>query len=340
MPSDSDRIASDMAAIRDTLAGIGLDDSAQGIAADRVRQALAQHGRDLDAIADAARAVAKAAADRETLVAQRDAEMPTDDQIRAAQEAVILASDGGSPDDLAAATDRLSNLLAEKKAAQDKFERGETKSADDLHSATTDLPEDPGSASPLAGLSPMSALMAALKALEPNAGAGAPAQGAPAGVPATLAGASAPDGQLADLLDSLQSDHDGHGSRALVDPNWQHGAGQTQLSADQSLQLPTLSNAQTGADVSGRPASPFVVAGPPSGQPSGAAGGAPMPPMVPPMTPMTGNAAASGKGKNDQKIIRQDPDFTGADIDQDVATSGVVGRGEGRREQMGGIRRS
>jgi hypothetical protein len=329
MPPDPDRVAGDIAAIRETLAGIGLDDSAQGDAADAVRRALTQHGAALDAIADAANAAAKAAADRERLVAQRDVEIPSDEQIHAAQEAVIVAAAAasagtGSPDDVRTATDRLSDLLAQKKAAQDKFDNGEAKSAGDLDSATSDLPDAAGS--PLGGMSPLSAILGTLQKLEP---AGAPG-GAPQ-APATLAGATSPDGDLADMLDQLQSGDDDHlRTPGLTDPSWQPGEGQTHVSSDVLPAMPTISGAQTGADVSGRSANPFTVTPPPAeGGTSGPPGGAPMSPMGP-MAPMGGRGGASAKGKG-ERIIREDSDFTGADIDRDVATSGVVGRGEGRR---------
>lgn len=328
MPPDPDRVAGDIAAIRETLAGIGLDDSAQGDAADAVRRALTQHGAALDAIADAANAAAKAAADRERLVAQRDVEMPSDEQIRNAQEAVIVAAAAasagtGSPDDVRAATDRLSDLLAQKKAAQDKFANGEAKSAGDLDSATSDLPDAAGS--PLGGMSPLSAILGTLQKLQPT---GAPG-GAPQ-APATLTGATSPDGDLADMLDQLQSGDDGPRAPGLTDPSWQHGEGQTHVSSDVPPAMPTIAGAQTGADVSGRSANPFTVTPlPAEGGASGPAGGAPMAPMAP-MAPTGGRGGASAKGKG-ERIIREDSDFTGADIDHEVATSGVVGRGEGRR---------
>lgn len=343
MPTDPDNVAADLAAIRETLAGIGLDDTASGDAADAVRRALAQHGRHLDAIGDAARAVAQAANDRATLVATRDAETPTDDEIRAAQEAVILAAsaaaDGtGSPDDVRAATDRLSDLLAQKKDAQEKFSTGEATSAQNLDNATTDLPANPAS-SPLSAASVLPTLLSTLSQLRPPT---APMTGSPTAGDAPTAPVGVPedsvDPDVASLLDSLQPGPDGNssGPSGLTDPNFAPGAGQTHTSADElPPQMPTLSGAQTAADVSGRPANPFTVA-PASGSPAlgagapEAGGGMPMAPMAP-MAPMGGSGVSSGKGKGEKTIIRRDPDLTGADIDADIATSGIVGRGERHR---------
>lgn len=98
--------------------------------------------------------------------------------------------------------------------------------------------------------------------------------------------------------------------------------------------MPTLSGVTTAADVSGKGSPAFTVDPSPGGAAGSAgapgAGGVPMSPM---MGPMSGGAGgvAQGKRRDKTSIINRDPDLTGADIASEIATSGVIGRGESRR---------
>ncbi|GAB4989616.1 MULTISPECIES: hypothetical protein [Mycobacterium avium complex (MAC)] len=349
MTGQPDRVAADIAAIRETLAGIGIDDQSQGAAADAMRAALAQRGVYLDSIADAARAVARAAAQRQALVAERDAATPSDAEIRAAQEAVIEAASqaaaaAGTPEqaqrsqDEQNAIDRLADLLNQKREAQKKFESGEKASAQSLDDATKDLPSAPGSAGAFPGASAWGPLMSVLSSLG-HAGAPRVAMPAGAGVPEGGGGdpvAFSPESEdpVAALLDSLGDDD----SREIPKsgPQLDAGAGQTHTSAAEGggQQMPTLSGVTTAADVSGKGSPAFTVDPSPGGAAGSAgapgAGGVPMSPM---MGPMSGGAGgvAQGKRRDKTSIINRDPDLTGADIASEIATSGVIGRGESRR---------
>lgn len=345
---DPDRVAADLAAIRETLAGIGLDDQSKGPAADAVRSALAQRGTYLDSIAQAARSVAQAAEQRQALVAERDASTPSDGEIRAAQEAVIEAAaqsaaaagtaDGPQRDrEEKDAIDRLADLLNQKREAQKRFETGENASAESLDTATKDLSHSPNSAGPLSNsaLGPLTGVLSSLMhAATPHAGSPAPAAVPGAGAdPVALSPGD--EDPVAELVNRL-----GSGDPREV-PRWAPelgvGAGQTHVSSadDIGQQMPTLSGVTTNADVSGKGSAAFAV-GPAAateaaaeGGAAGAGGGMPMSPMMSPMANRGG--VAQGKQRNKTSIINQDPDLTGEDIASEIATSGVIGRGEGRR---------
>lgn len=81
-----------MAAIREVLDGLDVDDALGGESGQLVRQSLAEHGRRAEVLGDAARAVAQAVQARRANVAERDAATPSDSETRAAQEAVVRAS--------------------------------------------------------------------------------------------------------------------------------------------------------------------------------------------------------------------------------------------------------
>ncbi|WP_257000426.1 hypothetical protein [Mycobacterium avium] len=347
--ADPDRVAADLAAIRETLAGIGLDDQSQGPAADAVRAALAQRGTYLDAIAQAARSVAQASEQRRALVAERDASTPSDSEIRAAQEAVIeaaaqTAAAAGTADEPQRereekdAIDRLADLLNQKREAQKRFESGENASAESLDTATKDLSQSPNSAGALSNsaLGPLAGVLSSLmRAATPHAGAPV----APAAVPGAGADpvALSPEDEdpVAALVNRLGSDD----PREI--PRWAPelgvGAGQTHVSSadDIGQQMPTLSGVATNADVSGKGSAAFA-AGPATAAEAGSeaaaagAGGMPMSPMMSPMA-ARGGGVAQGKQRDKTSMINRDPDLTGEDIASEIATSGVIGRGEGRR---------
>lgn len=338
--ADADQIANDLAALTDELARIGLDDTAQGGAADAFRQRASQNGQRLTELTDAARAVAAAVEQHKTLLADRDATTPTESELTAAKEAVTaasrdLASGTGTQDDFRRATEHLAQLLARKKAAQERFTRGEQNTAETLSGATQELPE-PDAAGLGNGPSPLASLLSTLGQLAPAAMSGAPS-GAPPASGENPAGQPGFDPQTAALLDSLLPGNDGESSD-FVDPSdidesgFVKGAGQTHVSAD-IPQPATLAGVQTLADVSGRPANPFTASGVAPGgvattTPTAGGAGMPMAPMAPPPGSAGSTGATSGKTSNAASIINTDPDFTGADLEQQVATSGIIGRGE------------
>ncbi|MEB3022930.1 MULTISPECIES: hypothetical protein [Mycolicibacter] len=344
MPEQSDRVAANLASLKDVLSAIGIEDDSTGEAAEAIRRVLADRGDHLEQVSAAASAVAQAAREREALVKQREATMPSEAEIQAAQEAVINSA--GTSDEQGA-IDRLADLLAQKRDAQKAFERGEELAADELETATRDLPSAhlPSAGNPAAAMGPLMGLLSSLSKVGTGAG-GMPAAGeaAEAGAPTGFA----PEEQdpVSGVLARLASgDHGGGGlhNRAFGEPDFADGAGQTHVAGSLvgGQQMPTLSGAVTGADVSGRGAAPFTVSSPPVGSAGsgGGMGGGGMP-MMPPMGAGAGTGAgggaAQGKSRDKNSIMNTDPDFTGADIDADIATSGVIGRGESQRHSGGG----
>lgn len=349
-PTDPTQLAADIAAVNEAFASIGTDGVFHGPGADSLRAALAGHGDRLGAITSAVQAVAAAAEERKALVAERDAAMPTEQEIQEAEErlvaAVAAASDAAASgdanaaavanDDVQRATDRLADLLAQKKAAQERFDQGEKTSAGNLDAATADLPDPgPGGVDPKSALAPLGALLSNLQGLQL-----APQAAPQPGPPVAAEDGTYPQGEedpAAALLDSLlpgendSSDWpDGEPqSTPFGDPSLAPGAGQTHTSADLPAQMPTMSGVVTSADVSGRSANPFLAAPPATAAaPPGGAG------MMPPMMPMGGvggPGVASGRDKADAHIMKKDPDLTGDDIDASIATSGIIGRSGTRR---------
>jgi len=348
-PTDPAQLAADIAAANQAFARIDPDSALRGPGADSLRAALAGHGDHLSAITAAVEAVATATEQRKALVAERDAAMPTPEEIQAAEEdlvaAVAAAADAPAGDAAAAnagvqrATDRLADLLAQKKAAQDRFEQGDKASAAALDSGVAGLPDT--TSTPIdakAMIAPLGALLSNLQRMQ----FASPPAVAPAAAPeATDAGlyTQGQEDPAAALLDSLLPGKDDNSSdwpaagttqsATLSDPDWIPGAGQTHTSADVPTQMPTLSGVMTGADVSGRSANPFLAA-PPLSAATPAGGGAMMPPMMP-MGAAGGPGVASGRDKGAAHIIRKDPDLTGDDIDASIATSGIIGREGPRR---------
>ncbi|UCN12884.1 MULTISPECIES: hypothetical protein [Mycobacterium avium complex (MAC)] len=350
-PTDPAQLAADIAAVNEAFASIGTEGAFYGPGADSLRAALAGHGDRLGAITSAVQAVAAAAEQRKALVAERDAAMPTEQEIQEAEEhlvaAVAAASDAAASGDanvaaaanadVQRATDRLADLLAQKKAAQERFDQGEKVSAGNLDTATADLPDaGSGGVDPKAALAPLGALLSNLQALNPASTAAAPA-----GQPMAAEDGAYPQGEedpAAALLDSLlpgenddSSDWpDGQPqSTPYGDPSMEPGAGQTHTSADLPQQMPTMSGVVTSADVSGRSANPFLAATPPAA--TTPAGGAGMMPPIMPMGGVGGPGVASGRDKADAHIMKKDPDLTGEDIDASIATSGIIGRSGKRR---------
>lgn len=337
MPEQSDRVAANLASLSEVLSAIGIDEDGSGEAAEAIRRVLAERSDHLDQISSAAAAVAQAAREREALVKQREVAMPSDEEIRSAQEAVINSA-GTSGEQ--SAIERLADLLAQKRDAQKDFEKGEELAADGLESATRDLSSAAHmpAASPAAAIGPLMGLLSSLSKVGTGGG------GMPGGAEASEAGAPtgfAPEEQdpVSGVLARLASgDHGGSGlhNREFGDSEFADGAGQTHTAgaAFGGQQMPTLSGAVTGADVSGRGAAPFAVSSAPVGSAGGggmgAGGGMPMAPMMPPMGG-AGGGAAQGKNRDKNSIMNTDPDFTGADIEADIATSGVIGRGESQR---------
>lgn len=349
-PTDPTQLAAQIAGVTESFARISPDGALHGPGADSLRAALAGHGDRLGSITSAVQAVATAAEQRKALVAERDAAMPTDDEFRQAEDALVTAAaaaaDAEASGDANAAalanagvrkaTDRLADLLAQKKAAQERFDHGEKASADILDSGVAGLPD--AKSAPVdakSAIAPLSALLSTLQKM-PFA---APAAGAPGGPQAADAGNYAPGQQdpAAALLDSLLPGNDDNSSHwpdgepaAFVAPDVVPGEGQTHTSADvPTQQVPTLRGVVTSADVSGRAANPFL--SPPLGSPVGhSPGGGMMPPMMP-MGGAGGPGVASGRDKGGPHIIKKDPDLTGDDIDAAIATSGIIGRNGSRR---------
>lgn len=350
-PTDPTQLAADIAAVNEAFARIGTDDAFHGPGADSLRAALTGHEERLGAITSAIQAVAAAAEQRKALVAERDAAMPTEEEIQAAEERLVAtvaaASDAAASGDADAAavansdvgraTDRLADLLAQKKAAQERFDHGEKLSAGNLDAATADLPDaSPAAMDTKSTLAPLGALLSSLQGLHL-----APPAAATTGTPMAADDGTYPPGDedpAAALLDSLLPGENDDSSvwpngeppsTPFGDPNWAPGAGQTHTSADLPTQMPTMSGAVTSADVSGRSANPFLAAPPPNAA-TPSAGGGMMPPMMP-MGGVGGPGVASGRDKADAHIMKKDPDLTGEDIDASIATSGIVGRSGTRR---------
>jgi hypothetical protein len=355
--TDPNQIAAEIAAAYDAFAAIDPGEDTQGLTADRLRAALSQHATHLDAIKQSVQAVATAVDRRKDLIAERDATMPSDEEIADAEQQLVLATAAAAEaaagadrdaesiatDKVARATDRLADLLAQKKAVQDRYTRGEQSTAESLDTTTTGLL--PATGAP-PGLAPLGAWL--LSNLQRMAAGSVPA---PMMSMPALAGPAdeaiampslGPDPTAA-LLQALLPDHDDNADNnphnqtpqflpPFSDPPWSPGMGQTHTSADLPTQMPTMPGALTTADVSGRPANPFIATPPPTAV---APASGPGPAMIPPMMPMGAGAAgtgvASGRDGAAKPIIKQDPDLTGADIDAHIATSGVIGRDTERR---------
>lgn len=349
-PTDPTQLTAQIAAVNEAFAQISPDGALHGPGAESLRAALAGHGDRLNSITSAVQAVATAAQQRKALVAERDAAMPTDEELGQAEEdlvaAAAAAADAQASGDANAAavanarvekaTDRLADLLAQKKAAQDRFDRGEKAGADTLDSGVADLHD--ANSSPVdakSAIAPLSALLSNLQKMP----LGAPAAGG-APVPQAADAANYAPGQqdpAAALLDSLLPGDNDSSSQwpdgapsALGTTDPVPGAGQTHTSSDVPMQqMPTLSGVLTSADVSGRSANPFL-APPPASPASTSPGGGMMPPMMP-MGGLGGPGVASGRDKGGAHIIKKDPDLTGDDIDAAIATSGIIGRNGSRR---------
>lgn len=329
--NDAERLAEAIEQLRESLSGIRLDDSAQGAAADTIRANLTERGMQLDMLHSAAKAMAQAAEERRGNLADLQAQTPSDEELRAASDDIqrlsrAAAQGEATPSQVQAAIDRLSGLLDEKKRAQQTFEKREQRTAETLDGATADLPAD----GPLPGLAAMApAMLSSLSQLRlPEA--------APVGAPAGAemgGGEQAADPSAADLLDELLPGADGSSSHWGGSPYGGDGsgggAGITHVSADELPIQATVAGVQTGADVSGRSSTPPPVI--PSGAGGGgavAAGGMGAGMGGVPMAPMAPGGASPGKSQERPHIINTDPDFTGADIDARIATSGIIGRGE------------
>jgi hypothetical protein len=345
-PTDSTDVSAQIDVVTEAFAQISPDGALHGPGADSLRAALVGHGDRLGSITSAVQAVATAAEQRKALVAERDAAMPTDDEFQQAEDALVTAAAaaadaeaGGDANAVALAhagvqkaTDRLADLLAQKKAAQERFDHGEKASADTLDSGVAGLPD--AKSAPVDAKSAIAPLSALLSNLQKMPFAAPAAAGAPPVPQAVDAGNYAPGQQdpAAALLDSLLPGDDENSSRwpdgeptALGAPVVAPGEGQTHTSADVSTQqMPTLRGVVTAADVSGRAANPFLA--PPLGSPvAHSPGGGMMPPMMP-MGGAGGPGVASGRDRGGAHIIKKDPDLTGDDIDVAIATSGIIGR--------------
>lgn len=348
-PTDPTQLAADIAAVNEAFSAIDTDGALHGPGADALKNALAGHGDRLSTITSAVQAVATATQQRKALVAERDAAMPSDAEIQKAEEDLVTAAaaaadaqTSGDPNAAATAnagvqkaTDRLAELLAQKKAAQERFDHGEKASADTLDSGVSDLHDAHAPVDAKSAMAPLGALLSNLQRMATTAPPAAVAPGMPmAADPASYAPGQ--EDPAAALLDSLlpgdnNSSHwpDGEPQSAFGPPELAPGAGQTHTSSDFSPQTPTLSGVVTSADVSGRAANPFLA--PPPGSPAAPSpGGGMMPPMMP-MGGAGGPGVASGRDKGGPHIIKKDPDLTGDDIDASIATSGIIGRNGKRR---------
>ncbi|WP_100514027.1 hypothetical protein [Mycobacteroides abscessus] len=334
MTSEDDQGAADMAAIRDVLGGLDVDDALGGESGQLVRQALAEHGRRAEVLGDAARAVAEAVQTRQANIAERDAATPSDSEIRAAQEAVVRASnayaDGtGTKEQLDGAISELARLQRAKRVAQNTFQEKERAGADKLESATQGLPD--ASAGGPGG--PMGSLLSMLGNMKPpQAPMASPMPAGAGGDPGAVAQPASYGGIDPALADLLAGD-DPLDSGGAFGPLGE-GEGQTHVSSDDGFvrQPQTLTGVQTAADISGRSGNSMSGSGA-LGASGAGVGGAGMggmgAPMVPP--PMGGARPNSDKKQQGEaNIMNTDPDMTGDDIDVSVASSGVLGRAERR----------
>lgn len=349
MPSDNaDDLTVDLVALRDLISGIDLQD-AHGAAADQIRSALASHSAQLSASSQMAEAVHNALTRRATLVAQRDAQMPTDDEIRSAEHAVLAASSAaaagtGSPEDVTKATEHLADLLLRKRTAEANFTEGQNEAAQTLEATTTQLSDTaPPWTSILGALAGMASGISTALPATGEALAGAPmSQTAPASASPSDEN-TAPRSSEAALLDQFEPNHGGNGSSlnphsATTDYRPTEQAGMTHTSADLSSTPGALIGVQ-GPETA-RPANPFMATGPSSagtpGIPSAAGAppmmGAPMmgAPMAPGQGPTDGSSVASKAKRPHSPIIDiKDPELSGDDIDSERASSGVIGRHDG-----------
>lgn len=340
--TDAAGLAADIATLRDLLQGISFHD-AEGSGAEYVRAALAARGAQLSVITEVAEAVATAVDQRSTLLTNRDAAMPSPEEIAEAEKAVLdataaAAAGTGSTEEVNRASSRLADLLARKRAAEKDFNDGQSAAAQSLDGATGKLPE-PGL--PWTSvLSPLAGMLSGMGAAKPT-----PAQfaGSPVGagqVPAAAfpdAGYESDKDRINDLMPSRGGDASIAGAlRSGHEFTRTDQQGLTHTASDLGGQASALIGVQTSADVSGRPANPFMGQ---TGAPATAgipAGGAPMmgAPMMPPMAPMgaaggaEGNSgvASTGKKKTSFIINARDQDLAGDDIAAKIASSGVIGR--------------
>ncbi len=194
-PTDPNRIAADLAAVQDAFARINPGDDAQGMSADALREALAGHSDHLDDITSAVQSVAAAVEQRKALIAERDATMPTEQEIDAAERRLViaaaLAADAAAAGDSAAtaaanaevrqATEHLADLLAQKKAAQERFDQGERDTAETLDTDTADLGGADAPPGVAAAAGPLGAMLSAMQRMQaasppPLTAAGLPPQ--------------------------------------------------------------------------------------------------------------------------------------------------------------------
>lgn len=325
----AEQLADELAALRDALASVRADDSGVGAAADSFRASAAVRDEHMQMLVSAAKALAQATADHQMLREEREASAPSDDELKAAadrvEELTIAAQSGGATSDqIQQASDRFAELLAQKDQAQQRFEEGEKRVADTLDGSTQDLPL----AGPLPGTA-LGALGPALNALSQFKAPGMSSPVADGGLDSGTATAGE-DPDTAALLDSLIAGDDGSsshwGSAPFGGGELEGGAGQTHTSSD--FTAPTANGVLTNADVSGRavniaPAG-FGAGNTGAGTAGIAGGGYPIAPVAPGAGGGAGGVA-TGKSNDRPNIINEDPDFTGADIDARIATSGGVG---------------
>lgn len=327
----ADQLADELAALRDALAAVRADDSGVGAAADSFRASAAARDEHMQILVSAAKALAQATADHQSLRDERELSTPSDDELKAAadrvQELTVAAQSGeATSDQIQKASDRYAELLAQKDQAQQRFEEGEQRVAGTLDDSTQDLPLS--GPLPGAALSALGPALGALSQFKPPGMSSPLSEGVPdSGVPT-----AAEDPDTAALIDSLVAGDDGSsshwGSGPFGGDGLEDGAGQTHTSSDFTAQ--TANGVLTNADVSGRAvnvapaglATGTTAAG--AGAAGMAGGGYPMAP-IPPGAGGGAGGVAAGKSNERPNIINEDPDFTGADIDARIATSGGVG---------------
>jgi hypothetical protein len=345
-PSDTKSVAEDMSQLSETLNSLQIEGS--GELADEVRANIAKSGKQAQILAEAARSVHSASEKYRENAARYVANAPTDEQIEEAQRNVVLATERaaagtGSETEVQEAVDSLGKLLAAREAADKDKETSDEEAGIDLKNGTGDL-DDPNKNPALADLMRTLQQAQQMPPQMPPQMPMAPAGAMPMADPGQVGGSPvSPDfsdyGDLSSSFDPASSsssggswDDFGSGTAGSDDdfeftPDYSSNGTELTDGVAPSYQPPTLTGVNTPADVSGRPNAPFTVVPSVSGAgtPGMGAAGTPMAPMMP-MGGMGGMGAggAGGPGANPTKILTSDPYFTGQDIDDELATDGVI----------------
>lgn len=274
-------------AITDALRALGIDGAGASEQAWRSQLAISTDlARHLQSIVEAVSAAKQRA---ESALAEYTANAPSTAEIEAAQQELLAAStqdDPRNPQRLSEAENKLGELLARQQAAEDKYQRDSTDSAQQLDSDRKSADEE---------LSPEArAKLAQLLSTLAGAPGTAPTAGPPASAPAAPAPAAGLPASGFTPMSSSGSDDSGFSPGGSYIDDEQPGQTHTSSNPAAVSSAPTLVNAATNAQV-GAGSAPVATSGSSTAAaPSGAMHGGFMPPMAPGMGMGMGGAGQNG----------------------------------------------